>query len=242
MSARDGFRIDTSRLREKLKRIKLGITAEQFRPELLNFARKGLQRAAERTPVRSLSLIRSNQKRQFYNRTHYIPSVHTTEDPTLIVKEDGTHMVFAGGKWYCATYRTLPPEVEGKYFELLSELQRRLETSESEFIQERAQARFLYRRSVYEQARSLGLSIGISAAVAASHSRHNPPKDPPKGYAQWRGGKVVLSVVFFSPLSRLPSRFMRFDAAAILGESMRKFRPAFDQAVRKKLRTLLARN
>lgn len=195
------------------------LRADSFRPELREFSRRVLKSAIELTPARDLSLIRSNQSKQYDNRANYIPSIHDTVDPMLIVKDD-EHWLLCNGKWFKANEWHLNDDVYAVYVDLLQEHYRRLETPRGEFIAERAQARFLYKRAWFEVALSAGIPVEIDANIQKAHSRHEPPKDPPKGYAQWRGGKHVLTLVCYAPLLDEPSRYKDFGSKEILQKAI----------------------
>lgn len=234
-----GLRLDARSLARQFQQKLSKVTADAFRPEVTKFAKRTLETCVKLTPIRPLATIRAAQKKQYANRVNNIPSVHTLEDPTLIVKDD-VHWLYAQGRWWPASFRELPSDIQAIHDELNSERERRLETSEGDFIAMRAQARFLYRRSWWEAGQSIGLSISVDQAVIDSHSRHNPPANPPKAYAQWRGGKNVLSVVIFNPFLETESRYKPFSGKAILLQATEINRPRFDADLSVKLARLMA--
>ena len=234
-----GLRLDVRKLAQEFERKRSRITASAFRPELKKFAANALTSAMNETPSRSLGKIQAAQTKQYHNRVSYIPSVHSLEDPTLIVNDAGEHWLFAGGKWYPASYRTLPAEIDAILSELETERDRRLSTPMGSFIAERAQARFLYKRAWFEAGQSLGIQLPAGSDITQSHSRHNPPRQPPKGYGQWRGGKNVISVVVFLPLLERPSRYIEFSAKDILAKATAAHYPDFAAEVAVKLNRLL---
>lgn len=235
-----GLRLNVRALQSAFERKLSKVRADAFRPEIARLVKRTLQTAIRLTPVRELSLIRAAQARQYQNRINHIPSVHELEDPTLIVK-DGVHWLYAHGKWWPATYRHLPDEIDSIYQELLSERERRLQTSEGDFIAMRAQARFLYPRSWWQVGQSLSINItGAGAEIRNAHSRHNPPKDPPKAYGQWRGGKYVLSVVIANPFLEEESRYKPWSGKDILAAATQIEKAAFNAEVESKLGRLMA--
>lgn len=236
-----GLRINLRDFRQQFERRLMRVTADAFRPEVARFAKRTLQTAIELTPVRPLATIQKAQRKQYANRIGHIPSVHTLEDPTLVVKPDGVHWLYANGQWWAASYRHLPDEIAGIYQELLSEHERRANTSESEFVAERAQARFLYQRTWYQVGSSLGINItGAGADVRNARSRHNPPKDPPRAYGQWRGGKYALSISIQNPLLEQESRYKPFSGKAILAKAVAINKPSFDSEYAAKLERMMA--
>jgi len=234
-TVKSGFRIDATKLQKKL--VELGkIRASQFKQELVDgFTRKSLKSASKATPVRDLSLIRTNQQRQYKHRINYIPSYHELLDPSLRVKEDGTHWFFIGGKWYNGNQR-MPDDAWAAAEQLIMERGRRMADSQSEFIAERAQARYLYKKSWSQVASSLGCPFAVAGAVENSHSRHEPSKEPNRGYGQIRGGEKVLTVVIYNPfLEEENPKYKPWSGAEILKDAMEQNRPQFNKAVERKL-------
>ena len=107
---------------------------------------------------------------------------------------------------------------------------------EAQFIKERAQARFLYRKSWMQCAESAGLNIRVSPAVSGAVTRRRPPVNPPRGYAQWRGGNGVLSLIIRNPFLNIPSKYKTFNPATILNAAIVKHRPEFLRYVRNHIR------
>lgn len=233
-----GLRIDTKRLNRLIEE-KKRVRADEFRAELQRFAKRTLESAMKATPVRAASVIRDNQKRQYHNRVSYIPSVHTIEDPTLIVKPDA-HWLYAGGKWYAATYRHIPDDIQAIYDQLLTEHFRRLATPEGAFITERMQARYLYRKSWWQVAQSLGIEVKGGPQITTAHSRHNPRKEPPRAFGQWHGGKDVLSISVQNKFLEIESRYKPFSGKAILAGAINLHQARFLSDVEKKLNKLVA--
>ncbi len=118
--------------------------------------------------------------------------------------------------------------------------------SEQQFIDGRAQARFLFRKTWKQVSDSVAIRINVSAAVAKSVTRRRPRMLPPRGYAQWRGGKAVFSLVVFNPFLKNTSsgghaplataRYKSFNPATILNAAIRKHRPAFLRSVQKHIK------
>jgi hypothetical protein len=236
------IRLDIRKIAKKIQSDLKGVTASEFRPELARHAKRTLDTAARLTPQRNLSVIRRNQAFQYDNRTNYIPSIHELIDPTLIVKDD-VYWLYANGKWWAASYRELPDEISGILATLVDERERRLATSVSEFVAERAQARFLYRKSWWQVGRSIGVPVSVSSEVQQSHSRpyHDPASNPPQGYGQWRGGKHVLSVVIYNPLLQTPTKYFHEKSGKeILAEAAKINHPAFMGEIAAKLSKMMS--
>ena len=234
-----GFRFDKRQLDAKIRKALADVRAEVFRPQLAEWTRRGLALASRNTPVRDLATIRRNQAQQYKFRCNYIPSAHDLEDPSLRVYDDGNEMLYWHGKWYSCAGR-IPDEAWAAYQALSSERQRRIGTAEQDFIAERAQARFLYRKSWGQVASSLGLRIPQAASVASSHSRHNPPENPPRGYGQWRGGKTVISVVIYNPfLQEDNPRYKPWDGKDIINAAMEATEPVAKRAFERQLKRVL---
>lgn len=239
--ANDGFRIDVTNLRRKLARKERALTAESFRPELEKHATAVLNDAAASTPVRDLSTIQAAQNKQYDARINCIPSAHELIDPSLRVNSNnGQHWLFSGGKWYLASEWKLPPNQWAQYQALEQERNRRMQKPRGQFISERAQARFLYRKSWLQVGQSLGLRMRSTGQVANSHTRRKPPKEPPRGYGQWRGGRNVLSAVVYNPFLEIPSRYKQFSGRAILAAAQAKNAPRFLRATEAKMKRTLA--
>jgi hypothetical protein len=233
-----GFRIDTSQLQRKLDLAAKGLRAETFRPQLLNFVRVSLNEAVKLTPAREYQLIRSAQMRQYSNRINYIPSFHTRENPTLIVKPTG-HFLYFNGKWLRPDIWKVSNEALNAYLFLLGERQRRMETVRAEFVAQRAQARFLYKKSWTQVGASIGLDIRANASVKASVTRRKPNQDPPAGYAQIRGGKRVLSVVIYNPFLTEQTAYWKESGADIIRDAMAQHKSNFDAQVKRQLQRAL---
>lgn len=212
--------------------------ASAFEPELLTFTGRVLATAIELTPVRDEALIEGNQRRQYENRVSYIHSIHWTDaDPRLVVGDDG-EFLFYGGKWY-RTWWKLPDEVFAAYMVLDAERERRLRTPESVFVNARKQARFLYRKSWWQVARSIKVALSVAQNVIAATTRRKPAKMPPQGYAQIRGGKDVLTVVIFNPFLEQESRYKPFSGKSILRQATSIHRKSFRNDVENKVRRLV---
>lgn len=233
-----GLRLDKALgvLGKRLGKLKASTSALEFRTEVAEFTRKTLVDCIQATPVRNEGLIQSAQIKQYRNRINYIPSVHTLENPTLIVNEMGQEWVYSNGKWYNASEWKLPNDVLAAYEELSQERSRRIDTAQGEFIAERKQSRFLYQRSWWQVAQSLGLSVIASAAIIASRTRRNPPKEPPKAYGQWRGGKNTLTVIIYNMFLSVAGKYWNGNGKAILAQATAKNRPSFLKAVNDKVK------
>ena len=108
--------------------------------------------------------------------------------------------------------------------------------SEAQFVKERSQARFLYRKSWKQCADSVRLRVSASAAVSSSVTRRRPAVNPPRGFAQWRGGGRVLSLTIFNPFLNQPSRFKDFNATQIINKALAKHRPKFKRDIENRIR------
>jgi hypothetical protein len=189
-----GFRFDVDAIKKRLKRANADLAASNFRPDVAAFAQRTLQEAIRITPVRRVSVIRSNQAKQYAKRAQYI--------------------------------RANPGSQTRKI-------------SRDTFIEQRAQARFLYRKSWMQCAESARLRVTASSAVKASVTRRRPEKNPPKGYVQWRGGKDVLSLVIFNPFLDQKSRYKPFTSKQILDKASAKERPRFKRDTENRIRRAL---
>lgn len=226
-----------------------GIRASEFAPDVSLFLKRSLGTAIQLTPARSLATIKKNQRKQYRNRINYIPSYHVLYDPSLIVKDDDSQWLFREGKWYRPDVWNLPMDVWNDYETLNRERERRMEKSESEFIEERAQARFLFKRSWYEIGESAGISVTCPANVRESVTRRTPPLNPPRGYAQKRGGKDVYSIVVRNPFLDQTSsgghaplataQYKMFNGQDIIGRAMAMHRPAFQKSVAKRTESFI---
>lgn len=233
-----GLRIDTTQARRKFAALKQ-ITADRFRPELEDFTRKSIKTAIRETPVRNYALIKGNQLKQYRMRINYIPSAHELINPSLRVR-DGKHWLFCDGKWLVANEgRRLSNRQWSAYQALLAERSRRMVKPRSEFVAERAQARFLYRKSWLQVGQSLGLDIPAADGVRNAETRHEPPVAPPRGFGQWRGGKRVLSVAIYNPLLEAPSRYKPFSGKEIIGAAMEHHEPNFKRRFHNRLKRIV---
>lgn len=207
------------------------IRASDFAPDVQQFLKRSLTTALQLTPARNLSTIQTAQRKQYAHRINYIPSFHELLDPTLIVKADGSQWLYSGGKWYRPDAWKLPNQQWADYQVLLAERDRRMQTARDTFVDERAQARFLYKHSWWEVGQSVGIDVPCSQDVKDAHSRHNPAKAPPKGYAQNRGGESVFSIVVYNPFLEQDSEYKPFSGKAILAQAMQQHRAKFDKDV-----------
>lgn len=234
-----GLRLDTAvgTLRKRLAKLQTSTSASSFRPELEKFAKNTLNDCIIATPVRSETLIAKAQHIQYEHRINFIPSYHDLLDPSLRVNSTtGEAWIYCNAKWYNASWR-LPDEVFSAFADLNQERERRLGTIESDFIEQRKQARFLYQRSWWQVGQSLGLALSVGAANTASHTRRKPPKTPPAAYGQWRGGKTVLSVVIVNKfLDVVTAYWPSGNGKQILAQATAKNRPAFYKSVEDKVK------
>jgi len=239
--ARTGIRLDTDRIKKKLAKLGADVNAETFRPEVIAYAKATLETCIDMTPARDEKLIQGNQEQQYANRVGYIDSIHWgNADPRLIVKESGVFL-FSGGKWYRPDlgYR-MPDSAWSDYQYLEQEHQRRLQISERAFVENRKQARFLYKKSWVQVALSIGITLrNATSQIIKARTRRKPAKEPVKGYAQIRGGDKVISVVVRNDFLDQPSRFKPFSGKAILAAAQRLHRARFMADVYNKTRRIM---
>lgn len=213
--------------------------ADKFKPLVEKLVSDVLTECVKMTPVRDAGLIEAAQQRQYDHRINYIPSVHTREDPTLIVNGD-QHWLWSGGKWYLASEWRLPPQASASYHDLLTERNRRIQRiGNRPFINDRKQARFLYAKSWSQCATSLNVPIRVAGQITRSHTRRRPPKEPRRGYGQWRGGKDRLTAVIYNPFLNEPSMYKDFDPRQILMAADAKARPRFNRQMEKQIAGLV---
>ncbi len=225
-----GFRVKAPILKgfDEMRKIR----ADDFEPELKRLLKNALQDAMRNTPVRDLTLINKNQKKQYDRRLNYIPSYFDREHSVLIFNEDNEQWLRVDNKWYRPDIWDLPDDVYQIYEGLLAERMRRDEAPKQEWIKERSQARFLYKRSWYEIGQSAGVNVRASQSVIASHSRHNPPKRPPRGYVRRVGGKNTLSIIVYNPFLEQQSRYKQFSGQQLIDNAMTFHRQRFNKDVR----------
>ena len=234
-----GFRVKAPIL-NALGQMKRSITAGQFEPEVMRFLQKSLTTAMKNTPVRDVATINKNQRKQYKRRLNYIPSYFDTQGATLIFDEDSNEQwLRVDGQWYRPDIWDIPDDIYSIYQGLLAERMRRDEKAQSDFIKERSQARYLYKRSWYEIGQSAGVSVRGSKSVINSRSRHNPPKTPRKGYVQKRGGKNTFSVVVYNPFLETQSKYKFFSGKELIDSAMNLHRPAFKKEVSAKSTKLI---
>lgn len=111
--------------------------------------------------------------------------------------------------------------------------------TKAQFLAGRAPARFLYRASWGQLARSLGLQIPESQQVKNATSRRDPIKAPPRAYGQIRGGKRTFSVAMFNPFLAMPSRYKKFTGEQIIADAQKKHERQFRRQVNKRLKVIL---
>lgn len=227
------FTFNTSGLRKKLAGI-AKIKAGDFRSELMEFVRKSLTTASRNTPARDYSLIRRNQLRQYEARVNCIPSSHDLPDPSLRIR-GSQHWLFFRGKWLNAKEWRISDEAFAAYAGLLAESERRKRTSQSKFIKDRAQARFLYRKSWIGAADDLGVTLNVAQSTRASRSRRNPPKTPTRATGRVTGNASALSVQISNPFLEEPSRYKDFTGRPIIAAAMNSHRDAYNRSVKRRM-------
>lgn len=232
------FRVDLKKIVAQMNAGRDKIKASSFKPELDWFMGKALAEAVRITPRRSAAVIATSQRRQYKMRINYIPSVHELIDPSLIINEEGEQWLWSGGKWYLVDGRYLPDDVFGNYAMLLDERERRLRTTQGDFVRERKQANQLYARSWLEVAESLNIPITVAAGVKSSHSRRTRSQlrrgykqHPQRAFGQKHGGKEVLSYSIQNRFLDAPSRYKKFTAYDIISKAEAKFHAQFMKRV-----------
>lgn len=113
-----------------------------------------------------------------------------------------------------------------------AERNRRLETPKSDFIANRAQARFLYIQQFVLMARALGVAISAAGEATAAHARRptpsvGPPKEPAKPNARWQGGRHTLSAVITAPFLSTETAYWLGNGLDILKDASDAERPKF---------------
>jgi hypothetical protein len=234
--AQTGFRLDTEPYKRRLALVREHLVAEYFWPDLLEFARKSINRCIKNTDTRDFQTIKRNQGAEYDKRVNYIPTVHSSDGDRLVVARDGTHWLNVQGKWYNASLWLLPQQVNSVYNQLNGERLRRLGTNKSDFIQRRAQARFLYKKSWVEVGEALGVDVRASESVQKSLTRRVPAKNPPKGYAIRHGAKDVISIDIRNPFASTTTAFHDGNGARLLSDALEQQRKPFNDAVERKLK------
>ncbi len=233
-----GLRLPVDRIRKRLQKLRESCKASEFKTELDEFTTRTLKDAMNHTPVRRPSLITRAQKKQYDHRVNYIPTFHELTDPALRVR-DGVVWLHFGGKWYRPDIHRIPAPAWSAFQELMSERQRRMQMSESDFIAYRIQARFLYRKTWWQIGLSLRLAVLASAGSQDAVTRRRPAEIPPKGYGVARGGKHVISYAIYNPFlaqQNAESRYAQFSAEDILQSAAARNRPAFIRRVENHVR------
>lgn len=234
--AKTAFRFDASGFKKKLAKY-LSMKADDLRPELFEFMRKSLTTAARETPARDYSLIRTAQQTQYDKRVNCIPTSHELTDPALRIK-GRAHWLFYRGKWWNASDWKLPSDAWTVYQDLLSEHFRRKQTTKTAFVKDRAQARFLYRKSWLQAADSLGVDISVAQSTRRAVTRRKPAEEPPRAYGQVRGGANVLAIVIRNPFLEQPSRYKDFSGKQILARAQAAHEGAYKRAMGRRLKQL----
>ena len=234
------FRFDSSGFKKKIEGL-ANMQANDLRYELFEFMRKSLTTASRNTPARDYGLIRAAQSNQYEKRVNCIPSSHELKDPSLRVKGK-EHWLYFRGKWMNASAWKLSNEAWAAYQPLLQEHQRRKQTSRANFIKERAQARFLYRRSWLEAADSLGVDINVAQSTRKAVTRRkNPAVKPPNAYGQVRGGGKVLAITISNRFLEQPSRYKDFSGKRILAAAQAQHEGQYRRAMARRLKRLAKR-
>jgi hypothetical protein len=233
-----GFRLDLGPIKKRVATL-ANTQASEFRDDVRTFTRNALGTASALTPTRDYSQIRQAQLKQYDKRVNCIPDSHTLHDPSLRVK-GREHWLWSDGKWWNATDWKMPAQQWTQYQSLVAEHYRRKQYVQSSFIRDRAQARYLYKRSWWEAGETIGLNVRTSAEARASRTRRKPAKAPHKASTQERGGGRVFSIVISNPFIKQPSRYKEFDGQSIINQSMARHRNEFNGAVKRRLNRIVA--
>ncbi len=236
-----GLRLPVDKIRKRLQALRESVSASEFKQELDDYTTFTLKDCQRATPVRRPSVIRANQRKQYSARINCIPTSHDLPSPSMRVKEDGAKLVYISGKWYRPEIHKVPANVWAAFQQLDAERNRRIaRISENDFIESRAQARFLYRKTWWQIGVSLGLPVLASANVQDAVTRtHDPIRLPPRAYGQPRGGKAVISYAIYNPFLEIPSRYITFDAATILRDAAAKNKPRFKRQIENHVKRLI---
>lgn len=233
------FSLNMSGLNKKLAKI-AAFKGAEFEPEVTNYARMSLTTAARMTPVREYATIKENQEWQWLARVNCIPSSHKLVHPSLRVNENGEHWVYFHGKWFNAANR-MPADVYSAYVNLLEERNRRMSIGKMKFINGRAQARFLYRRSWSEAAESLGVPIPTSAGVRKAATRRKPAQQPPRACGRRYNRDTAYTISVSNPFLEQESRYKPFSGNQIFHEAAMKHQRTFMREVSRKLRQICSK-
>lgn len=234
-----GFTVNVKGLKRKLDKA-AQIKAEEFNSELVDWVRRSLNDAVKLTPAREYSLIRKNQSREYDKRVNCIPDSHSLPDPSLRIR-GRQHWLFFSGKWWNASDWKLPADAWTAYHSLLAEHERRLEYSKSAFIRDRAQARFLYKKTWVEVGQSIGVKVNAGEKIQSATTRRKPKQNPPRGYGRTQGVKLKHTIVIMNPLLKIPSKYIKFDAGEIMRTASEKHAERFQKNVRKRTRQLTSK-
>ena len=233
-----GFRLNINDLKKRIAKIS-ETQASAFRDDVRGFATNSLSTATVMTPSRDYSQIRQAQLKQYDKRVNCIPDSHTLHDPSLRVK-GREHWLWSEGKWWNATDWKLPAQQWSQYQTLVAEHYRRKQYAQATFIKDRAQARYLYKRSWWQAGETIGLGVRTTDVVRQSRNRRKPSKEPHKASSQERGGGKVISIVISNPFIKQPSRYKEFDGQAIINQSMARHRNEFNGSVNRRLKRIVA--
>ena len=232
-----GFRLDLGPIKKRVAALQ-NTQASEFRDDVRAFTRNALSTASVLTPTRDYSQIRQAQLKQYDKRVNCIPDSHTLHDPSLRV--DGRkHMLWSEGKWWNATDWKLPQQQWTQYQSLVAEHYRRKQYVQSAFIRDRAQARYLYKRSWWEAGETIGLNVRTTAEARESRTRRKPAKSPHKASTQERGGGTVFSIVVSNPFAHSKSRYKEFDADAVMAQAQARHRQEYLAAVKRRQKALI---
>jgi len=152
------------------------------------------------------------------------------------------HWLYYRGKWLNAKDWKLSDDAWSAYSQLYAEHERRKQTTQSAFIKERAQARYLYRRSWMDAAEELGITMNVAQTTRNSHSRRKPQEAPPKARGAIRGGSKVLSVQITNSFLEQPSRYKSFTGKPILAAAMAAHQSAYKRSMARRLKRIAYHN
>jgi hypothetical protein len=111
----------------------------------------------------------------------------------------------------------------------------------SNFLADRAPARFLFQLQWVQVGYSLGVNVTASAAVLSATTRNHDEPDIPQGRGQWHGGQTKLTASISVPFLDEPERkYKPFTGQGILTPIMAAQFPVFNRACERKMKRAVA--
>lgn len=110
----------------------------------------------------------------------------------------------------------------------------------SDFLADRAPARFLFQLQWVQVGYSLGVNVTASAQVLAATTRNHNEPEIPRGYGQWHGGEVKYTASISVPWLDEPKRkYKDFTGQEILTPIMQAQFPVFNRACERKMKRIV---